>query len=104
MNEITTYLEHTNLNPLICYQDIERLVQEAKDYALFGICVPPYWVKKAKRDIGKDLLKLVTVVGFPLGYNRAEVKKQEIESALKEGVDELDIVVNLSAIASMKSC
>ena len=100
MQNINEYIEHTNLKPTLNYDDIDRLVAEVLQYNFVGICVPPYWVKKVRRDLGKAPTQLVTVVGFPLGYNRAEVKMQEIESALKEGVNELDIVVNLTAIKS----
>lgn len=100
MQNINEYIEHTNLKPTLSYGDIETLVEEAVTHNFMGICVPPYWAKKAKRDLGNAPVQLVTVVGFPLGYNRAEVKMQEIESALKEGVNELDIVVNLTAIKS----
>lgn len=98
MRNINTYIEHTNLSPTITSETIEQLIAEAKEYQFFGICVPPYWVKKARRDIGKSNICLVTVVGFPLGYNRSEVKLQEIKSAIRENVDELDVVVNISAI------
>lgn len=98
MQDINQYIEHTNLKPTVVYEDIDKLIAEAKEHLFWGICVPPYWVKKAKRDIRGTDLQLITVIGFPLGYNRAEVKKQEIDSALKEGANELDIVVNLSAI------
>ena len=50
--DINHYLEHTNLKPTITANDIDRLAAEAKEYQLFGICVPPFWVKKAAREIG----------------------------------------------------
>lgn len=100
MQNINEYIEHTNLKPTLNYESIETLVEEAITHNFLGICVPPYWTKKVKRDLGKAPVQLVTVVGFPFGYNRAEIKMLEIESALKEGVNELDIVVNLSAIKS----
>lgn len=98
MQNINEYIEHTNLKPTITYEGVETLVEEAITHNFVGICLPPYWTKKAKRDLGKAPVQLVTVVGFPFGYQRAEVKMQEIESALKEGVNELDIVINISAI------
>lgn len=100
MQNINQYIEHTNLKPTLNYDDIDKLVAETLQYNFAGICVPPYWVKKVSRDLGQAPVQLVTVIGFPLGYSRAEVKMQEIESALKEGANELDIVVNLTAIKS----
>lgn len=98
IENIASYLEHTNLNPLILAQDVEQLVSEAQQYGFAGICLPPYWAKKAKRDLGTAPVALVTVIGFPFGYQRSEVKLQEIKSAQRDGVDEFDVVVNLSAI------
>lgn len=98
MQNIQEYIEHTNLNPTITAKEVEQVVSEAKEFNFTGICVPPYWVKKARRDLGDSPVSLVTVVGFPFGYHRSEVKLQEIKSALREGVDELDVVVNISAI------
>ncbi|MEO1654820.1 MAG: deoxyribose-phosphate aldolase, partial [Bacteroidota bacterium] len=73
-------------------------VKEAIDYQVLGVCLPPYWIKKANRDLGNSKVQLVTVVGFPLGYHRSEVKAREVESALRDGADEIDVVVNLSAV------
>jgi deoxyribose-phosphate aldolase len=98
MNNITQYLEHTNLNPLILADDVEQAVAETITHGFVGLCVPPYWAKKAKRDLGKSPAALVTVIGFPFGYQRSEVKVQEVKSAIRDKVDEFDVVVNLSAI------
>jgi len=97
MNPINQYLEHTKLSPIFTSNDCERLVSEAIELQCVGVCVPPYWVKKARRDLGKSPVKLVTVIGFPLGYQRTEVKMKEVEIALQDGADELDVVMNLSA-------
>lgn len=94
---IHQYLEHTKLSPVFTSEDCEQLVNEAIAFNCVGVCVPPYWVKKARRDLGKAEAKLVTVIGFPLGYQRSEVKMRELEIALSDGADELDVVMNLSA-------
>lgn len=100
MQNINEYIEHTNLSPTITSADVEKIVLEAIDNQFVGVCVPPYWTKKARRDLGDSEVKLVTVIGFPLGYNRSEVKLQEIKSAIREKVDELDVVINISALKS----
>lgn len=100
MRNIQKYIEHTNLKATITSDDIELLVKEAKDHDLFGICVPPFWVKKAKRDIGDSDIQLVTVIGFPLGYQMSQTKEAEINQAIKDGADELDLVLNVSAFKS----
>ncbi len=92
------YIEHTNLNPLITSTDIEKLVDEALQYHFVAVCVPPFWVKKTKRDIGNLGISIATVIGFPLGYQRTETKLKEIELAIQDGATELDMVLNLSCI------
>jgi len=95
--DLHRHIEHTNLNPTLTTGDIDRLVVEAKQYNFLGICVPPFWVKRAKREIGKDAITLVTVAGFPLGYSMTETKIDEIKRALDNGADEVDVVWNISS-------
>jgi len=95
--DLHRHLEHTALSPTLTIGDIDRLVSEAREYNFFGICVPPFWVKRAKREIGADNITLVTVVGFPLGYNLTETKLDEMNRALDNGANEIDVVWNISA-------
>lgn len=97
MQRIHRYIEHTVLKPTLTDKDIEKATEEAIQHQFMGLCVPPFWVKKAKRDLGTADVQMVTVIGFPLGYQMAETKSREIEVALKTGADELDIVMNISA-------
>ena len=94
---LSRFIEHTNLSPTVCITDIDLLVVEAKQYNFLGICVPPFWVKRAKREIGKENIILVTVAGFPLGYNMTETKLDEMKRAIDNGADELDVVWNISS-------
>jgi deoxyribose-phosphate aldolase len=80
--------------------DVDRLVSEARDFNFLGVCVPPFWVKRASREINGDPILLVTVVGFPLGYNMTETKLLEIDQAIENGADEVDVVMNISAFKS----
>ena len=100
MRNIQNYIEHTNLKATLTSNDVELLIKEAQGHDIFGICVPPFWVKKAKRDIGTSNLQLVTVIGFPLGYQMSQTKEAEAIQALKDGADELDMVLNISALKS----
>ena len=95
--QLNTYIEHTALHPTLTIADIDRLVEEAKQFNLFGICVPPFWVKRARREIGTSPIQLVTVAGFPLGYNMTETKIEEVKHALQNGADEIDLVWNISS-------
>jgi deoxyribose-phosphate aldolase len=94
---IASYIEHTNLSPLLTIGDIDRLVDEARQFKFLGVCVPPFWVKRASREIGKEKITLVTVAGFPLGYNMTETKLDEIKRAIDNGADEVDVVWNLTS-------
>jgi len=69
-------------------------------YGFVGVCVPPFWVKRAAREIGTLDIQLVTVIGFPFGYQRTESKLVEIEKAIEDGANELDVVMNISAFKS----
>ncbi len=97
MENLARYIEHTNLSPTLTIQQIDQLVEEAKQYNFLGICVPPFWVKRAQREIGKEKILLVTVAGFPLGYSMTETKLDEIKRAIDNGADEIDVVWNLTS-------
>ena len=94
---LASYIEHTNLKPTITINDVDLLVDEARQWKLLAVCVPPFWVKRARREIGNEKIILVTVAGFPLGYNMTETKLDEIQRAIDNGADEIDVVWNVSA-------
>jgi deoxyribose-phosphate aldolase len=94
---LASFIEHTNLKPTVAVEDIDRLVDEARQFGFHGVCVPPFWVKRARREIGHEKIALVTVAGFPLGYNMTETKLDEIHRAIDNGADEIDVVLNVSA-------
>ncbi|HEY9116194.1 MAG TPA: deoxyribose-phosphate aldolase, partial [Roseivirga sp.] len=91
------YIEHTALKPTMIGKDVDQLIYEAREHSFLGICVPPFWVKKAARELEHTDIQLVTVIGFPLGYNQTETKEFEIQRAIDQGANELDIVMNISA-------
>jgi deoxyribose-phosphate aldolase len=91
------FIEHTALAPTVAGKDIDQLVAEAKEYHFLGVCVPPFWVKRAAREIGNTDIQLVTVIGFPLGYQMTDTKMEEVRSAIADGANELDVVMNISA-------
>lgn len=94
---LAQFIEHTNLSPTLAIGDIDKLVEEAKQFNFLGICVPPFWVKRARREIGNHRTLLVTVAGFPLGYSMTETKLDEIKRAIDNGADEIDMVWNVSS-------
>ena len=95
---IAQYIDHTLLKPTATLSDIEKLCQEATQYGFAAVCVPPLYVKKAKEFLKGSNVKLATVIGFPFGYSAIEAKVAEIVLAIVDGADELDFVVNISAI------
>ncbi len=100
MVNINRFIEQTILRPDLTDKDIDQLIEEANEYQFLGICVPPFWVKKASREIRNIGVQLVTVIGFPLGYQMTESKLFEIKMAIDNGANELDIVMNISAFKS----
>lgn len=96
--KLNQYIDHTILKPTTLVSDIEKLCAEAKQYGFAAVCVPPNFVKKAKDLTTGTPVKVATVVGFPFGYSAVESKIAEILLAIVDGVDELDVVINISAI------
>lgn len=102
MSELASYIEHTRLSPFSRLEEMHALCDEAGKYGFYGICVPPYFVKPLTRYLKENKLnqKLVTVVGFPMGYGSVSAKVEEIKKSVMEGAHELDVVVNLAAYFS----
>lgn len=95
---IAKYIDHTILKPTTLVSDIEKLCEEAKQYGFAAVCVPPNFVKKARALTAGSEVKVATVIGFPFGYSAVEAKIAEILLAIVDGADELDVVINISAI------
>lgn len=95
---IAPYIDHTLLKQTVTVSEIENLCKEAIEYGFAAVCVPPLYVKKAKEILKDSTVKTATVIGFPFGYGAIEAKVAEIVLAIIDGADELDVVVNISAI------
>lgn len=100
MTELRLYIEHTLLKQDAEKADFIRLFDEAKENGFLGVCVPPFYVQSAKEYLKNTNIKIVTVVGFPLGANLSEVKAYEAQKAVSDGADEIDMVLNVSAFKS----
>ena len=95
--ELDKYIEHTLLKQDATRQEIIKLLEEACQYSFLGVCVNPCNVKFAKQylnDTANNEVKVVTVVGFPLGQSTPESKILETIDAVKNGADEIDMVMN----------
>jgi deoxyribose-phosphate aldolase len=95
---LAKYIDHTVLKPTTLISDIEKLCAEAKQYQFAAVCVPPNFIKKAKELTKGTAVKVATVIGFPFGYSAIEAKLAEVLLAIVDGADELDVVINISAI------
>ncbi len=92
--ELNKYIEHTLLKQDAKKSEIINLLDEAKNFNFFGVCVNPSFVKLAKQYLKDTNIKVVTVVGFPLGQTTCESKVLETIDAVKNGADEIDMVLN----------
>ncbi len=95
--EMLGRVDHTQLKPYATWEDIRRLCDEALEYHTASVCVPPVYIKRIHDTYG-ERLNICTVVGFPLGYSTTAAKLAEVEQALAEGCNEIDMVVNISDV------
>lgn len=93
--EVSKFIEHTNLKPTATEEDIIKLCEEAKEYNFRGVCVNPSFVPLVKDQLDGTDVKVVTVIGFPLGANATEVKAFEAKKAVEDGADEVDMVIHI---------
>lgn len=98
MENLNKHIEHTLLKQDAKYEDFIKLFDEAKKYNFLGVCVNPLYVKLAKKQLAGSNVKIVTVVGFPLGANKSQVKAYETQQAIEDGADEIDMVINVTAL------
>ena len=97
IREILNHCDHTLLAQTATWEEIKAILDDGIKYHVASCCIPPSFVKRAKEYVG-DKLSICTVIGFPNGYNTADVKLFETEQALKEGADEIDMVVNIGDV------
>jgi deoxyribose-phosphate aldolase len=100
MTELSKAIEQTVLKPDTSIADVRRVCEETLKYGFAGVCVPPLFVRDARRMLGENKARVVTVVGFPMGYSAIAAKSEEIKRAIDEGADEIDAVINLAAVKS----
>jgi deoxyribose-phosphate aldolase len=96
--DIAKYIDHTHLNPQATKADIAKLCAEAAENKFFAVCVNPYYVRFAVKELSSSNVAVATVVGFPLGANLTDLKIAEAQRALSEGAEEIDMVINIGAL------
>lgn len=95
--EMLGKVDHTQLKAFATWEDIQRLCDEAIEFHTASVCVPPAYIKRIHDTYG-DKINICTVVGFPLGYSVTAAKVAEVEQALADGCNEIDMVVNISDV------
>ena len=100
--ELARKFDHTNLQQEATESDITLLCKEAAENGFFTVCVNPSYVRLVRDLLRKTSVKVCTVVGFPLGANTTGIKLAETEEALRDGADEIDVVMNVGLFKSCK--
>lgn len=95
MKTLEKYIDHTNLKAFATKADIEKLCDEAKEYNFASVCVNPYWVPLCAEKLSGTGVKVCTVIGFPLGATSTKSKAFETKTAVEQGADEVDMVINV---------
>lgn len=97
IKEILSKVDHTLLSQTATFDEIKAICDDGIKYGTASVCIPASYVKRAKQYVG-DKLKICTVISFPNGYSTTETKVFETEDAIRNGADEIDMVVNLGYI------
>lgn len=93
--ELAGLIDHTLLRPDTAPDDIVRLCDEAKQYGFAAVCVNPCYVAEASKELGASAVSVCSVVGFPLGAGTPQVKAFEAAEVVRDGADEIDVVINI---------
>jgi len=94
--EILSHIDHSLLKAVSSREGIMKLCSEAIEYKTASVCIPPAYVKMVRESFPS--LRICTVIGYPLGYNTTQTKVFETEDAIKNGADEIDMVINLGFV------
>jgi deoxyribose-phosphate aldolase len=96
--DISGLIDHTILKPDATGEDVRRVCSEALRYRFASVCVNPYWVRLVATELAASPVKVCSVVGFPLGANSTVIKAAEAELAIRDGAQEIDMVLNLGEL------
>ena len=98
--ELNKYIDHTLLKATAKPSEITQLCAEAKEYHFYAVCVNGCFVKLAKAAVANSQVKVAAVIGFPLGAMSTEAKVAETKFCIKDGADEIDMVINVGMLQS----
>lgn len=94
---LNKYIDHTVLKADTPKAKVQQIIDEAIQYDFMSVCINPTWVSFAAKKLAATDVKVCTVIGFPLGANTSTVKAFEAAEAIKNGADEVDMVINIGA-------
>ena len=97
VRSILSHVDHTLLKAYATWEEIDTLCQEAKAYQTASVCIPPCYIKRVKEKYCDNIV-ICTVIGFPLGYSVTAAKVAETRQAIKDGADEIDMVINIADV------
>jgi deoxyribose-phosphate aldolase len=101
--ELNRLIDHTLLKPEATPEDIRRICDEAKEYSFFSVCVNTHFVSLVAEEIAGTNIKVCSIAGFPLGAVETSVKAFEARTAVQQGADEIDMVLNVGALKAGQS-
>ena len=101
IKDILRRCDHTLLKQTSTWEEIKAICDDGIKYETASVCIPPSFVKQAKEYVG-DKLAICTVIGFPNGYQTTAVKEFETVDAIKNGADEIDMVINMGWVKEEK--
>lgn len=96
--EINRMIDHTILKADAQKEDVMRIIEEAKKYRFYSVCINPTWVALAAQELQGAPVAVCTVIGFPLGANTTATKAFEAANAIENGADEVDMVINIAEL------
>lgn len=100
LSDLALMIDHTLLKPEATRGDVIKLCREAKENGFFSVCVNPFWISLCHEELKGTPVKVITVVGFPLGAMTTEVKVFETREAISLGAEEIDMVINIGTLKS----
>lgn len=100
--DLAKYIDHTLLKPESTETEIIALCKEAEEYGFAAVCINPYYVAAAAKQLESTGVNVATVIGFPLGATSTFTKVAETRDAIANGATEIDMVINISALKSKK--
>ena len=97
IKEMLKHVDHTKLQAYCTWEEIENLCREAIEYETASVCIPPSYVERVQQTFG-DKINICTVIGFPLGYQVTAAKVAEVHEAIRQGCNEIDMVINITDV------